>query len=613
MAENIKSKILNASQRNYVSRDYNSLRKDLLDYARTYYPDRIQDFSEAALGGLFLDMAAYVGDSLNFYLDHQFHEMNAAVASETKNIEMHARNLGYKIMGASPAAAIVEFWIEVPAIQDSDGTYRPDTRVLPIIKSGTVLSSELGVKFNLTEDLDYSEINSIGDLVAYNEPIQQTNNSNPETFVLMRTGVCVSGNIKTDTFAIPNTFKKFRKITIPQPNVTSILTVVDTDLNQYYEVDNLSQDTVFRRVRNISGQEVDSNLEVIAAPYRFTSETDINTLSTTIQFGAGNATSLNNDVIPDPSNLALPLFGKNTFSSFAIDPNSLLETKTLGIAPINTTISITYRHGGGASHNVAPKTISTISGLNIKFRDDVSFAESNTVRNSLYVENPDQAYGGSDPQTLAEIRENIKYARNMQARVVTKQDLLARLYTLPSEFGRVYRAAITTNPLNSLASILYLVSRDSSGNLVPAPDALKDNIATYINEYRLVGDAIDILDARIINYRVKVSVIAGIGSNLQDIASKIKSEITSLTDKNNFQIGSPIIESDFINAVINVQGVLALEAIEFENLNGTILDRSYSSSKIDMTVIKEKGMYFADRGDIFEMRFPNHDIEITVQ
>ena len=174
---------------------FRSLRKDLLDYARVYYPNRIEDFSEASLGGLFLDMAAYVGDSLNYYLDHQFHEMNISAASETKNIEMHARNLGYKITGATPAVATIEFWIEVPAVAQQDGTYLPDTNICPIIKAETVLNSDLGTKFILTEDINFAEKNAIGDLLAYSEALQATNNTAPSSFLLMRTGICVSGNI----------------------------------------------------------------------------------------------------------------------------------------------------------------------------------------------------------------------------------------------------------------------------------------------------------------------------------------------------------------------------------------------------------------------------------
>ena len=184
---------------------------------------------------------------------------------------------------------------------------------------------------------------------------------------------------------------------------------------------------------------------------------------------------------------------------------------------------------------------------------------------------------------------------------------------LPAEFGRLYRVSITRNPLNPLSSILYVISRNSSGRLSQSPDALKDNIATYINEYRLVGDAIDILDARVINYRVIVSVVTGIGVNKQDVASKIRREISKVAQLDRYQIGTPLIEADFINAIINVNGVLALEELEFENLSNTILDREYSKSRINMEIIKQKGMYFANFGDIFELRYPDFDIEVSVQ
>ena len=160
---------------------------------------------------------------------------------------------------------------------------------------------------------------------------------------------------------------------------------------------------------------------------------------------------------------------------------------------------------------------------------------------------------------------------------------------------------------------MHVISRDQSGRLTPSPDILKDNLAKYINEYRLIGDAIDILDARVVNYRVSISVVAAPNANKQEIAAKIISAIKSVSDIARFQIGMPIMESDFINSIINVRGVLSMVSLSIENLNGVISNREYSSTSVDMGSFYNKGFYFAEPGDIFELRYPDNDIEVSIQ
>lgn len=610
--EDIKNEIIQKTPRTYLARDFAAFKRQLLDYAQTYFPDKIQDFSDASVGGMFLDMAAYIGDNLSFYMDYQFAESNPSTASELANIEMHARNAGVKISGASPAVAIVEFWIEVPAKQ-IDGEYGPDPDYLPIIKGqDTSVSANNGIAFVLTEDINYNDKDVAGDYIA--RQTQITNPAGiPTSYIMKREAICVSGAVATQTFSIADSYKAFRTIVLPNVNVSDILRVVDTEGNDYYEVETLSQDTVYRSVYNPNFDDVDSNLEVISAPYRFTASTNIRTRLTTLMFGAGDSTRLDSVVVPDPSELALPLYGKKTFSSFSVDPFSLMKTKTMGIAPQNTSISVTYRYGGGPQHNVGPNAITNIDSVVFKFSDKARFELSQGVQSSLTVDNVAAATGGAAAQSIAEIKNAIPAARGMQNRIVTKQDLLARIYTMPNEFGRVYRAGISPNPNNSLSAVLYVVSRNASGQLVPSPDVLKDNLATYINEYRLIGDALDILDARIINYRVVVSVIALPNSNKSEVASRIITAIQTVARTERYQIGMPLLESEFINAVINTRGVMSMVSLNFQNVNGTIANREYSRNAVNMSAYYNKGFYFAEQGDLFELRYPGNDIEVTVQ
>jgi len=598
--------------RSFIAKDFDAMRLDLQKFARTYYPDNMQDFTEASLGGLLVDLAAYVGDTMSYYTDHQFRELDPLSAVETSNIERMAQNAGIKIGGAAPAVAEVDFYVRVPAVEEN-GSLVPQSNALPIIKAGTVLNSTIGVKFYLVEDLDYSITDSVGNLVARKVRVKRRNNS--DNFILILPGTCVSGVLATETITIPNSFVPFRTVKLQNPDVSTILRVIDSSDNEYYEVESLSQDTVFKSFLNNNRTDdgVESNLSVIPAPYRFITTTDIRTRRTGLQFGSGRASNTADDGVPDPSDLSLPLYGKRTMPRFSLDPAALLDTKTLGISPQNTTLTITYRYGGGASHNVSPKSINQIDTLEIQFKDSLNGVTAIDVRGSVEVLNEQPAAGGANRLTTEEIRGLIPTARNLQSRVVTRDDLLARLYLLPNEYGRIFRAGIVANPQNPLASILYVISRDSAGRLAQSPDVLKKNISKYLNEYRMISDAIDILDARVFNFRVNISIVAAPGVNKTQVTKKVITEIKKLFRIERSQIDKPIVESDIVFAIINVPGVLSLIELKLTSLFGTIAKRTYSESQIDFDAIKDNGLFFPPSGGIFELRYPNDDIMVTVR
>ena len=598
--------------RTYIAKDFDSMRLDLQKFARTYYPDNMQDFSESSLGGLLIDLAAYVGDTMSFYTDHQFRELDPLSAVEATNIERMAQNAGVKIGGAAPAVAEVDFYVRVPAVEEN-GILTPQVNALPIIKSGTVLNSTIGVKFFLIEDLDFSITDSVGNLVARKVRIKRKRGQ--DNFVLILPGTCVSGQITTDRFTLSIAFIPFRSITLQNSDVSTILQVVDSENNEYYEVESLSQDTVFKSFQNNNRTDdgVESNLGILAAPYRFVTAGDIRTRQTRIQFGSGRSSAIDDDGVPDPSDLSLPLYGKKTMPRFSLDPAALLDTKTLGVSPQNTTISVTYRFGGGASHNVSPKSISSVDSLIIEFKDSLPGVEAIDVRASVEVKNEQAAAGGSNRLATEEIRQLIPVARNLQSRVVTREDLLARLYLLPNEYGRIFRAGIVANPQNPLASILYVVSRDSAGRLSQAPDVLKKNISKYLNEYRMISDAIDIVDARVFNFRVNISIVTAPNVNKLQVTKRVISTMKSFFKIAKSQIGQPILESDLIFAIINVPGVLSLVELRLTSLYGTIGKRTYAESQLDFESIKNNGIFFPPSGGIFELRYPNDDIVVTVR
>jgi hypothetical protein len=412
------------------------------------------------------------------------------------------------------------------------------------------------------------------------------------------------------TFAISNVHKPFREITLSNESVTDIMHVSDSDGNVYYQVESLSQDTVFKGVLSLTAdkQLVPMNLEVIPAPRRFVARHDVRTRLTTLRFGAGDARTLDNDIVPDPSELSLPLYGKTTFSRFSIDPNSLLRTHTLGLSPLDTIMRIQYRYGGGLSHNVAAKSIRFVHNLKSEFRKASSVSDALFVRNSIDVTNAEPARGGDNPPTMAELRAQIPAARQMQSRIVSKQDLLSRIYTMPSKFGRVYRAGIRPSPHNPLSTNLYIISRDSSGNLALSPDALKDNLVTYLNEFRLISDSIDILDAQVVNWGIKFSVLTLPSVNKQKVVQKIIQKLSEVMNIKNFQIDQPIVVDDVTNIIINSEGVVSIMDLQVAPITGVIGGRSYSSTSFDFSRGTKRGMVVPPPGSIFELRFPEHDI-----
>ena len=610
----IKKMVAKSANKSYLAKDFESFRNDLLIYAKTYFPDKIQDFSETSLGGLFLDMAAYIGDSMAFYLDYQFNELNPFTAIEISNIESHIKNAGIKIPGAAPASVPITFYINVAASKNSFGEYTPDINVLPIIEEDTILRSSDGINFSLVEALDFREKDKNGKYMAFYNVFSNTASGVPEYFTMHRTVDCVSGNIEIDTFSIPNRHQPFRTLTLSTQDVSEIISVRDDENDEYYEVSSLTQDTVYKKIQSISqnGEVAISNLEIIPAPRRFVYTNNFKTRLTTLQFGSGDASSLDDDIIPDLSELSLPLYGKKTFSRFSIDPNSLLKTQSLGISPKNTTLTVVYRAGGGLSHNVAANSIMEIIDLSISFpRQSLSSAaEKNIVLSSLSVINEKPASGGANPIDIGTLRSLIPAAKNQQSRIVTFQDLLARIYSLPSTFGQVFRVGIRKNPNNPLATQLYILSKDINGNLTVSPDALKRNLSKYLNEFRLISDAIDVLDGTVITYGINFAVVVTPMSNKSLVISEIIASLRTISDIRYFQIDQPLIMADFINAIINTPGVLSLTSLEIVN-KINLYDQgssNYSDFEFDILANTHKGLIFGPPGSIFELKFPDFDI-----
>ncbi len=619
MSSNTKRDIKNVVARSFLNKDRDAFKATLLQHARIFFSDKIKDFSESSLGGLLLDFPAEIGDHMSYYLDHQFTELDPELAVESINIQRHLRRAGVVITGASPAVVSVSWAIEVPA-ELVGASYVPQESALPVILQGSIVESDDGVLFELIEDLDFSERYADGTLKAKITIGRTSAAGNPSTFILVMggpgnfpaapDGTCISGFRAVESFSIPNSYVAFREISLAQENVTQIISVTDSDGNSYYEVDSLAQDTVFKGIQNHSNDNdfVNETLELIPAPYRFTKTMDYDTKLTTLRFGNGNASTLDDDIIPDPSELALPLYGRQTFQRYTLDPGRLLRTQTLGAAPVNTTITVNYRYGGGLRHNVSSRSINAISTLRMTFSSSISTTIAQQVRASISVRNPEPASGGEDPLTLDELRSKIPAARNSQSRIVTTSDLLARIYTMPSNFGRVFRAGVRSNPRNPLATQLFIISRNAENQLIISPDSLKKNLRVFLNEFRMISDAIDILDAGVVNLGIefKIAVEHNAVKNivLQDVLTRLRRYF----DIKNFQIDQPIKLDDIRNLIYNNPGVASVIDVRVKSISGTVSERKYSDIKFDVASNTKKNLLIPAPGSIFEIRYPEVDL-----
>lgn len=610
MASNTKNDALKAvRQRKYLNRDFDGFRADLIDYARSFYGEKVNnDFSEASLGGMMVDLAAYVGDVMSFYLDHQFSELDPDFAVETFNIERLLKKAGVEITGASPAVVKQSFFIEVPATV-VDGVNVPNSSTLPLIESGTVVSSDGGVEYVLLENIDFSESDDEGNLLCDIQVGDSSSDGTPITFILKKSQICISGKRSQENFTI-GSFVPFREITLLNANVTEIESVYDSLGNVYYEVGSLSQDTVYFRRPN-PGQDADlvpEILELRPAPYRYSKSTNLDSRTTTLIFGGGSAETIEDDVIPDPSEFALPLYGKTTFPRISIDPQQMITTRTLGVASSNTTLTINYRYGGGLSHNSEANTIRNIKTMGMSFPIAISSDLAAKVRASAQTKNIKRASGGEDAPDIEELKTQIPNARNSQNRIVTKPDLISRIYLMPANFGRVFRAATRQNANNPLASVLYVISRDQNSNLITSPDALKDNLRRYLNDYRMISDAIDIVDAQVINLKITFESTVDNSMNKKVVLQNVIQKLQKYFNIKNFQIDQPIILSDIHNIIYNNVGVLSVNKLKVESVFGTNGNRTYSDSFFDVDTNTTRGMIVPPPGAIFEMKFPEVDI-----
>ena len=602
----------------YVDRDFNTIRASLIQYSKTYFPNTFNDFTETSTGMLFMEMAAYVGDVLSFYLDNQIQETFIQKARQTTNLYALAYSLGYVPKVTTVATSEISFYQQVPAIL-SGSTYVPDFNYSLIIPENTQVTSNTNTtqKFLIEDAIDFSASSSLDPTEV---SVYQISGVNPTYYLLKKNRKAISATVATETFTFTNAIK-FDTKTIRATNIIGILDVVDTDGNTWYEVPNLAQENVFNSIRNTNTNdpnysvdtEVPYILELKTVQRRFATRF-IDSGSLQLQFGAGSTRSTTEEIIPNPDNVGLGLPFERTKLTTAFSPINFVFTNTYGIAPYNTALTVRYLTGGGAAANVEAGSLTQVDDSNVVFiNPNLSNSTlANQIFNSVAANNVLAADGGMDGDTVEEIRQNSLGNFQNQLRTVTTQDYLIRALSMPSNLGVIAKAHAQPQKIGDyqageLPTVLdlYILSYDIDKKLRTASVLLKRNLQTYLSEYRMINDSINIKDAYIINIQINFEIVVNPNFNNNEVLTASIDSLINYFDIDKWQVNEPIILKDIFVLLSKVRGVQIVKNILISNLTGTSL--GYSNFSYDLTTTNEV-IYPSIDPMIFEVKYPNQDI-----
>ena len=608
----------------YTNKDFNTFRNALIDYSKTYFPNTYNDFSSDSTGMLFIEMASYVGDVLSFYLDNQIQETFIQYARQEKNLFDLAYMLGYKPKVTTAATVDIAFYQQLPAktqaVPGGGTEYVPDfDYTLKIPSNFQITSNEnSNIKF-ITEDVCDFSISSSQDPTEIS--IYSLSGTNPDRFLLKKTRKAISGTINTTTatFTSPS---KYPVVDINASNIINVLDCFDSENNEWYEVLNLAQDTVF--TTKINASYTDPNAVQDDAPNllnlkqvqrRFTTRF-LNSTQLQLGFGAGTVTDNDENLVPNPDNVGTGLsFSKDKLTT-AYSPLNFMFTDTYGIAPSNTTLTIRYLTGGGLESNVASGTLTNFPTTGIVFTNpnisDSSLA--NTIFSSVAVNNILAADGGQGADTIEEIRQNALGNFQNQLRTVTQQDYLIRALSMPANIGTIAKAYIQPTKvaeyqLGELPTILdmYVLSYNSLKQLRTASSTLKQNLKTYLSEYRMINDSIKIKDAYIINITCNFDIIVLPNFNNNDVILRCIESLTDYFTIDNWNINQPILLKDISILLDKVEGVQTVTNVEIKNIAGA--SKGYSDYSYDTLAATDKGVIYPSVDPmVFELKYPQADI-----
>jgi Baseplate J-like protein len=596
----------------YINKNFDSFKSDLIEYAKAYFPTTYTDFSQASPGSMFIEMASYVGDVLSFYLDNQIQETFVQYAKQNNNLYTLAYMLGYRPKVISAALVDLDVYQQIPSTLVS-GSYVPDWTYALTIQPGMQVKSNVNgnVSFYVPERIDFTMSSSMDPTEV---SVYTLSGTNPASYLLKKTTQAVSGQVKTTSFTF-GAAQRFSTVSINDSNIVSIISAVDSSGNNWYEVPYLAQDYILSASLNTASDknQVPYMMQKNTIPRRFTSRfLSNNTLS--IEFGGGINPNADSVYIPNPNSVSVGLTGGGLSQmGTAYDPTNFVTTQTYGLAPKNTTITISYLVAGGAQDNVLANQLTqpsafTVTGINT------------TYQNTIVTNNPNPAAGGGDGDSIDELRMNSMAEFQTQYRAVTQEDYLARTLSMPGQFGKVSKAFVTqddvtfgsytaTDPADRdpILVSLYVLGLDFNGNLAAPSTSLMSNLQTYLQNYRMLTDAIKIKPAYIINIGVNYDIVLRPNYNPQDVLARTLVAVQDFFNIDNWQINQPIVLSNLYTIIDSVDGVQTVKNIEIVNKSG--VSNGYSKYSYDVAgATNNEVVYPSLDPSIFEVKYPNVDI-----
>ena len=581
----------------YTHRDFETIRDDLMGIAERFYPDTFQDFSEASFGALMLDAVSYIGDQLSFYLDYNVNESFLDTAFQFGNVVRHGRALGYKFTGRESTYGPVALFILVPATGAGLGT---DSNYLPILKRGSSFRDQSGQQFILTENIDFADP---GNLTVAGRVDSST--GAPTHYAVKAYGNVVSGMLFSETVEV-GSFERFYRTTLTTPNISEIISVFDSEGNQYFEVDYLAQDMIFKEITNpnFKNDNVPSLIKPFLVSRKFAVEHTRDQVS--LQFGSGKAGD--SDIVANPQNVALDIFGKKYVTDLSFDPTRLSQNESFGIVPTNTTLTIVFRTTSPATSNTAVGSLNAVNATNFEFanRQDLSSANVSAIISSLEVTNEEQIVGAVTYPSTNEIKQRIYDTFPTQNRAVTQADYENIAYRMHSKFGAIKRVSVQRDADSQKRNLnMYVVSEDTNGKMIKANSTIKNNLKTWINNYRMINDTVDILDPYILNFGIefimKPKTSAEKYTALDDCIEALKEHFTQP-----FFIGEPLYISQIYEVLKGVPSVLDVTKVKVVGKNSG----NYSSAAIDISDnLSPDGSYIVvPKNAILELKYPEVDI-----
>jgi len=589
----------------YINRNFDDFKSQLIEYAKAYFPDAYNDFGPSSPGLMFIEMAAYVGDVLSFYQDNQLQETFLQHAKNPGNLYALAYMMGYRPKVTTVAKANLEITQKVDAV-GTDNKPNLD-QALIISENSTIKSTAKGQQvFVLDDKVDFTFSSSY-------DPTEITvatlTNNEPSEFLLKKYATATSGKIKTKSVSY-TTSQKFATVDISDDNIIGIVDITDSDGNIWYEVPFLGQDTVFVSETNTALDKSQApnllKLKKVSRRFvtRFTSQGVLQ-----VQFGSGISTVDDNEFLPNPTAIGYGTQQGVKRIDWAYDPSNFLFTKSYGLAPSNTTLTIRYLTGGGVQANAPANTITSIDAVTTSGVDTSKLS-------SLAFNNPKPAQGGRDGDTVQELRENSLRSFAEQQRTVTLQDYTVRTLALPPKYGSIAKAYVTQDSStrstetvlsdNRLALSLYVLAYNNLGHLVPATNSLKTNLKTYLSQFMIMTDAVDIKDAFIVNIGVKFEIVTLPNYQSRDVLLACTEKMKSEFDRDKLTINQPINISNLYTLLDKVKGVQTVKSVIITNKAGG----RYSEYGYDINgATKNNVLYPSFDPCCFEVKYPNQDIE----